>query len=150
MGDQNSAFVQHLPRAFLRVAANRVKHYLHTSDDVVKAGLSVVNRFVSSKLAQKSLIFRRSSPNNLRAFPFSELHSEASHPSGRAVNQNLLAGSQLRLFEQRLPSRECCQRDCGGAYMVNRFRLKRRFCVRIRASPGRGRDRGTCPRPKKA
>ncbi len=47
--DQNPALFQHLPRAVLGIASQRVEHHVHIVDNVFKTGLFVVYRLVNSQ-----------------------------------------------------------------------------------------------------
>ena len=50
--NQNSAFVQHLPRTFLRVASDRIKDNVDVADDSFKALPGVIDQFIGAELVK--------------------------------------------------------------------------------------------------
>jgi len=50
--EQSPAFLQHLPRALLRIAADWIEHDVDVARDFFEALRGVVYRFISPELAQ--------------------------------------------------------------------------------------------------
>jgi Pyridine nucleotide-disulphide oxidoreductase len=78
-------------------------------------------------VAQQVLIFGGSRRQNVRAFPFCELHGEVTDSAAAGVNQHALAWLQLRDVEQRLPRSQRGQRHRRCANVMKRVRFAREF-----------------------
>src|SRR4029079_7476370 len=89
--------------------------------------LRVIDRLVHAELAQQVLIFSRGRRENVRAFPFCELHGEVTNTTAAAVNQHALAWLQLPGVEQRLPRGQRSQRHGRRADVMKRVRFEREF-----------------------
>src|ERR1700730_6754388 len=71
--DQNPALFQHLPRAVLGIASQRVEHHVHIVDNILETSLFVIDLFVNSQSAQKRLIPPRRCPDHMGSLPSCEL-----------------------------------------------------------------------------
>src|SRR6266550_7470958 len=118
---------QDLPGAFLRFVAKRVEDDVDFSRDLFESLLRVIDRLVDAELAQQVLIFSRGRRENVRAFPFCELHGEVTDSAAAGVNQHALAWLHLRGLEQRMPRGQRSQRHGRRADVMKRVRFEREF-----------------------
>src|SRR6266550_2375269 len=118
---------QDLPGTFLSFVAKRVEDDVDFSRDVFESLLRVIDRLVHAELAQQILVLGGSRRENVRAFPFCELHGEVTDSAAAGVNQHTLTWLQLRSVEQRLPRGQRSQRHGRGAGVMKRLRFKREF-----------------------
>src|SRR4029077_15918327 len=102
-------------------------HNVDGARDVFESLLRVVDRFVDSELAQPILILGGSRRENVRAFPFCELHGQVTNTAAAGMNQDALPWLQLRGVEQRLPRGQRSQRHGRRADVMKRVRLEREF-----------------------
>ena len=105
----------------------RVEDDVDVARDVFESLLRVIDRFVHSELAQQVLILGRGRSENVRAFPFCELHGEMTNSAAAGMNQHALTWLQLRSVEQRLPRGQRSQRHGRRADVMKRVRFEREF-----------------------
>ena len=105
----------------------RVEDDVDVARDVFESLLRVIDRLVHAELAQQVLILGRGRRENVRAFPFRELHSEMTDSAAAGMNQHALAWLQLRSVEQRLPRGQRSQRHGRRADVMKRVRFEREF-----------------------
>ena len=90
-GNQNSAALQDLPRARLRVAALRIEDCIHVAHDVFKTDRCIIDSFVGPQLFEISLIALRGRSDDMDPFGMRKLNGESAHTPCRAVDKYLLA-----------------------------------------------------------
>ena len=103
--NQNTALFQYRPGTLLRFAADEVEHNIDIARHVFEFLFRVIDRFVHSELAQQFLIFGGRRRENVRAFPFCQLHGKVTNSAAAGVNQHALAWLQLRLCRTMIATR---------------------------------------------
>ena len=142
-GRDEAAFFNHAIRTRQRVFAHRIEHHIDIFRDLFEFLRGVIDRHICPQLFEQALIRSRGRRNHFCASRFCNLNRHAAHAAGAAVNENRLAGAQLRCVDQRLPRRQRDQRHGSRLYIIERLRFYGRLSfirhriLRIAAAPHR-------------